>query len=75
VRTNEHDRRSWKRKKKATKTLKNSGLFNAGLTPCSHTTTTKELFEYSPPGEYLKQSKNLIIYNEQINHQNIIKFR
>ena len=30
-----------------------SGLFNAGLTPCSHTTTTKSVNEYSPPGEYL----------------------
>jgi len=27
--------------------------FNAGLTPCSHTTTTKSVIEYSPPGEYL----------------------
>ena len=30
-----------------------SGHFNAGLTPCSHTTTTKSVIEYSPPGEYL----------------------
>jgi len=35
------------------KTLKTSGFFNAGLTPCSHTTTTKDIDEYSPPGEYL----------------------
>jgi len=26
------------------KSLKTSGLFNAGLTPCSHTTTTKESY-------------------------------
>jgi len=35
--------------------IKTSGFFNAGLTPCSHTTTTKEFVEYSPPGEYLNK--------------------
>jgi len=39
-------------RRKQVKSLKTSGLFNAGLTPCSHTTTTKDLIEYSPPGEY-----------------------
>jgi len=26
--------------------------YNAGLSPCSHTTTTTEFVWYSPPGEY-----------------------
>jgi len=26
--------------------------YNAGLSPCSHTTTTTEYVWYSPPGEY-----------------------
>jgi len=39
------------------KSLKTSGLFNAGLTPCSHTTTTKSLVS-THPRESIK-TKNL----------------
>ena len=42
-----------------------SGLFNAGLTPCSHTTTTKRVIEYSPPGEYLNNLQDLNEINQK----------
>jgi len=36
-------------------------FLNAGLSPCSHTTTTTRLlYEYSPPGEYLFNNNNNI---------------
>jgi len=51
---------TWQKKRKKdetlTEALKTSGFFNAGLTPCSHTTTTKDVIEYSPPGEYLNNT-------------------
>jgi len=40
---NEHDRRREMNYEMLKKWLKTSGFFNAGLTPCSHTTTTKDI--------------------------------
>jgi len=65
---------TWQMRKKKdetlTEALKTSGFFNAGLTPCSHTTTTKRFVEYSPPGEYLNKQKQQRKQKETHNNKN-----